>query len=87
LSRRKELAVKRKCKLTEAKNYQKQRKKVSRIYEKMVNARHDYLHKISTMMIKNHDIIGIEDLQVTNMLKNERLAKAISEVSWSQFRS
>ena len=45
LSRRKELAVKRKCKLTEAKNYQKQRKKVSRIYEKMVNARHDYLHK------------------------------------------
>ena len=52
-----------------------------------VNARTDYLHKISTEIIKNHDVIGREDLQVSNMLKNRKLSKAMSEVSWHQFRT
>ncbi|MFD0943899.1 IS200/IS605 family element RNA-guided endonuclease TnpB [Savagea faecisuis] len=87
LSRRRQLAIKRKCQLSEAKNYQKQRRKVARIHEKIVNARTDYLQKISTEIIKNHDVIGIEDLQVSNMLKNRKRSKAISEVSWYQFRT
>ncbi|MGM0847427.1 MAG: RNA-guided endonuclease TnpB family protein, partial [Bacillota bacterium] len=68
-------------------NWTKQKKKVARLHEKVANARKDMLDKISTEIVKNHDIIGIEDLSVSNMLKNKDLSKGISEVSWTQFRS
>lgn len=67
-------------------NWYKQRKKVARTHEKMTNARTDFLHKLSTHLVKNHDVIGIENLSVQNMVKNKNLAKAISEASWYQFR-
>jgi putative transposase len=68
-------------------NWNQQRIKVARIHEKISHARKDYLDKVSTQIVKNHDMIAIEDLQVTHMLKNRKLSKAISEVSWSMFHS
>ncbi|SFM27439.1 transposase, IS605 OrfB family, central region [Bacillus sp. 5mfcol3.1] len=68
-------------------SWSKQRVKESRIHEHIANARKDYLEKISTEIVKKHVVIGIEDLQVSNMLKNHKVTKAISEVSWSQFRT
>ncbi len=70
-----------------ASNWYKQKNKVARIHEKIANARKDYLQKISTEIIKNHDIIGLEDLKVANMVRNHNLAKAITEVSWAEFRT
>jgi putative transposase len=68
-------------------NWYKAKIKVARIHERIANARKDYLDKISTKIVKNHDIIGMEDLSVANMLKNHNLAKAICEVSWAQFKT
>lgn len=68
-------------------NWYKAKIKVARIHEKIANARKDYLDKISTEIVKNHDMIGMEDLSISNMLKNHNLAKAISEVSWLQFKT
>lgn len=68
-------------------NWYKAKIKVARIHEKIANARNDYLDKISTEIVKNHDVIGMEDLSVSNMIKNHNLAKSISEVSWSKFKT
>ena len=68
-----------------SKNYEKARIKLAKFYEHVANCRKNYLHKISIFLVKNYDIICTETLQVKNMVKNRKLAKAISDVSWYEF--
>ena len=63
----------------------KQKSKLATVHEKVTNIRKDYLHKVSTEIIKNHDVICIEDLAVKNMMKNHKLAQAFSDVSLGTF--
>lgn len=87
LSRRQRLALTAGRELIDCKNYQKQRVKVSIIQERIANQRNDFLQKTTTDIVKNHDVIGIEDLKVDVMKQQRKFSKQISDVSWSKFRA
>ena len=69
----------------DSKNREKQRIKVSKQYKKVKNQRNDYQHKVSRELADKYRVIFLETLNVKNMVKNRKLAKAISSVSWSSF--
>lgn len=67
-------------------NRAKAKAKVARAHRKVRAARTDFLHRVSTRLVRGNDVIVVEDLAVANMVRNRRLAKAISDCGWGTLR-
>ncbi|EAI4070547.1 transposase, partial [Campylobacter jejuni] len=67
-------------------NYKKASIKLNKLHSKISNIRADFLHKLSSLIIRNFNYIGLEDLNIKGMLKNHHLSKAISDVSFYEFK-
>ena len=68
-----------------SKRYENQVLKCNRIYQKITDVKTDYIHKITNELVRNYDVIKVEDLNIKGMMKNHKLAEAISECNWYQF--
>ncbi|MFD4600966.1 RNA-guided endonuclease InsQ/TnpB family protein [Streptomyces sp. NPDC058464] len=68
-------------------NREKARRKAARVHTRITDRRRDFLHKLSTRLVRENQTVVIEDLAVRNLLKNGRLARAISDAAWTELRS
>ena len=80
-----ESAKKDKRNLRDSRNYQKQRREVAYLHRLISRQRANFQNVLSMQIVKNHDFIAAEDLKASNLVKNHKLAKAISDVSWRSF--
>ena len=70
--------------LIECKNYQKQKHKVAKLYEHIANCAKDFNHKLSRKLVEEYDFLAFEDLNVSGLVKNHKLAYSLLDVRWSQ---
>ena len=70
-----------------SKRYEKARLKVAKFHAKLKDTRTDFLHKLSTKIIRENQTIVLEDLNVSGMVKNRKLSRAISDLGWRKFRT
>ena len=66
-------------------NGKRTKRRLTIIHEKVSNQRKDFLNKVSTELINNHDSIAIEDLNISGMVKNHKLSQSINDVGWGMF--
>lgn len=69
----------------QSKNFEKQKKVVAKLYQKIARIRKDFLHKLSSKLANTYSTVVIEDLKVSEMLRNTKYSKHISDVAWSMF--
>jgi putative transposase len=67
-----------------SKNRHKARLKVAKVHQEITDARNDFLHKLTTQLVRENQTIAVENLAVKNMLRNHKLAQAISDASWGE---
>ena len=70
-----------------SKNREKARRKVARCHQRIADTRKDFLHKLSTRLIRENQTIAVEDLSIATMMKSRHLARVISEQGWREFRT
>ncbi|MFE6389504.1 RNA-guided endonuclease InsQ/TnpB family protein [Nocardiopsis dassonvillei] len=68
-------------------NRERARRKVARVHARITDRRRDFLHQLSTRLVRENQVVVIEDLTVRNMVKNRRLSRAVSDAAWRELRT